>query len=313
MGKNNSSFNKLSPEEAKARLNKIKQLKELEKVQKDMKARPLTEDDDAPRGHVPLEDLRAVGKEEDEIYKDTCQELKNILEDVNAYAFSHERMDRYFPKDKIINFIRILKKAKMEMECRIAMDLFRTRVKERNGGKIPTVTERQGIFGKVVKRTMRPEEIASKYTIEDDLPASEASLTGKGGTKMGLMSQIASRLLDNEEVLDPVKAGPRKLIGNFLEAAGLIKLDTPNQEQKYFIACFYTPEKLRPNSRTDKQGLIKFQAILKRGRKWLKEQSEKLQNANAAADNESSADEVASSKSNGSTEKKEANQNAAAT
>lgn len=280
--KKNSKSN-ISQDEINSRLQNVKHMQDLERVHQEMKSGTASSSNasfDQPSGTAPTsgapEDLRLIGREEDELYQEVTDELNSLLEKAGELAFSSDRKETYFPDDKILGLLRVLKKSRLEMECRIVMDSFKSRVKEKNGGKVPKISERQGIFGKSVERLMKPEEIARKYTIEDDLPPNDENAKAKYGTKNGLLNLLSERLLQNDEVVDPIKHGARKPIGLFLEALGVFNLQSNDKEEKLFIACFYTPEQLRPGSRNDKERLVKFRSILSRGNKWAEKKIEEM-------------------------------------
>lgn len=272
----------ISQEEVRARISRMEQMKQLEKMQSDMKnnVKSGKPSSGSPQD-VKIEDLRSINEKEEEVYEEVVQEWRKFLELVDIYLFSDARMGHYFPNNKITHLVKVFKRAHMELESRWIMDMFKSRVKEKNGGKVPTVSEKQGLFAKEVKRPLKVEEIAAKFEIEDDFPGGSDSYT-RNGTKKGMMEKIAERFLQNDDVMDPLKAGPRKVAGMFIEAAGLMSPKSQDQEEKYFVAVFYTPDKIRPRSRTDRDNLVKFRTILKKAAHWVEQKNNELSSGDTA-------------------------------
>jgi len=268
---------KLTQEEILQRLQMASAADELEKVKKDMNNSPRTFAEMGP-GVVPLENLSGIGQSEDQIYSEICKLLSDFLNKLGDMAFSLEKKEQFFPKSKIVHLVKIMKSANMEMEARSIMDIFKDRVKQKNEGKMPTIKEKVGMFGKTTERIMKLEEIASHFPIEDDLPPGDVKPLGAHGTKNGILMHLSNILLQSEGVLDPLKKGARKTVGLFLKAAGLINTAAQNPQEKYFLACLFTPDSIQPKSRNDKDGLAKFRTVLKKGVQFLEERMEAKKN-----------------------------------
>jgi hypothetical protein len=223
----------------------------------------------------PLRDLTSIGQTDIQVYNDVCQDHKNFIQLIEDYALSLANKERYFPNNKVHRFIALMKKTGLELQARSAIDMFKSRVKERNGGQIPTKKEKKGIFGKLVERPFTPEELIREYDIEPNIPSSETAPLGAHGTQTGLLKYVAEVLLHNEDIGDPLKKAPRKTVARFLQASGLMS-KSPSGDEKYFAACLVTPDSLLPKSKQDREQLKKYKAILKKGSKWLEDRIQLL-------------------------------------
>ncbi|RJP26605.1 MAG: hypothetical protein C4527_14790 [Candidatus Omnitrophota bacterium] len=261
---------KITKEEIEQRLAVGNAVAEIEKMKRGMSG-GLIVSSDTPFKEVPLQSLSHIGKSTDHIYKDVQGELSTFLNKLGEYAFSPSETKRYFPNNKIKYLIELMKKANMELEARYIMDIFKDRVKQLNGGKLPTVKEKSGLFGKVTERQMKPEEIALKFQIEENYPPGENKPLNVVGTQESLMNHLYEMLLNSEDILDPLKKGPRKTVARFLQAAGMLNPATKDPREKYFVACLMTPDKIQPQSIQDMDRLIKLQVIIKKGTEWLEE------------------------------------------
>ncbi|MBI1387950.1 MAG: hypothetical protein GC154_05835 [bacterium] len=272
MQKKKQANSKITQEEVQARLQKIQALKDIDKVKKQMQAGQTS--GAAPvsgsSASMPLENLLGIGQDEDAVYLEVDKLLHDLLTKIAEFAFSADAKTRLFPKNKIAHLVNVMRKAHLEMESRFVMDIFKDRVKQLHDGKLPKIKERQGMFGQVV-RPMRVDEIAAKFTIEDDLPAGTETPTSTVGTKNGLLRYLQNTLLANDDIYDPLKASPRRVIALFLDAADIVSLKSCEGNQKYFNAALLTPESIQPKSRTDKDKLVKLRAVFKRANEWLDE------------------------------------------
>ena len=225
-----------------------------------------------------IESLATIGKSDNELCGGLQDNLNEFLNKVGEYAFSSSQTARYFPGGKLLALIKAMKSAGLEMESRYIMDIFKTRVKERNGGKVPTVKERKSLLGGTTERMMKPVEIIQQYDVEPDLPAgTEVAPLTAVGTQKGILKHLNDSLLQNEEILDPFKKAPRKTAAKFLQAVKLLNSSTEDPSEKMFVASLLTPDSIQPKSSGDKEQIEKLSAILKKGTKWL---SLKLETAN---------------------------------
>ncbi len=233
---------------------------------------------------VPLQSLSHIGKNSDQIFKDLKQELDTFLSKLGEYAFSPDSKNRYFPNAKIKRLVDLMKKANMELEARYIMDIFKDRVKQLNGGKLPTVKVKSGLFGKVTERQMKPEEIAARFEIEENYPSGETPPLNVVGTQNSLLNHLYDMLLNNDDIVDPLKKGPRKTVARFLQVFGLMNPSTKDPKEKYFVASLLTPEKIQPQSLQDIERMTKLTTIFRKGTEWLTEQVSKSDQtpANAA-------------------------------
>ena len=181
--KTNSKYN-VSQEEIQERLKRMQSAKELERTKHDMET-GVKSSKPSPSS-IAIENLMGVGESEDSIYEECRKDLYDLINKLGNFALGPEKADQLFPKDKIANIVNILRKARMELEARSVMDIFKDRVKYKNNGKLPTITEKQGMFGKTVSRPMKIEEIAAKFPIEDRLPPDDVGKLGEKGTKEGV-------------------------------------------------------------------------------------------------------------------------------
>ncbi len=166
------SKTKLTKEDVDERLAQMEKSQELADITRDMKSAGATTTV-TTTGEVQLENLAGAGITEDKLYEQMLEEYRSMLEKIGEFAFSDFMKKRYFKNGKMKSLVRILEKASMALVSRSLMDIFRTRVKQRNGGKLPTVKEKTGLFGKTTDRVMKPEEIVAKYEVEVDLPPDE--------------------------------------------------------------------------------------------------------------------------------------------
>ncbi len=264
-----NSKSTITQEDIQKRLEMASASDELKKIRKDMETSPLTFTESSSEA-IPLESLSGVGQSDEQVYKDTCKVLSEFLEKVSEVYFCRELKSRYFHNSKIVTLVKWLKSARLEMEARSMMDIFKDRVKQKNAGKMPVLKIKASMFGKATERIMKVEEIAKKFELEDDLPADSVKpINGVHGTKNGLLRHLQALLLENEEVTDPIKKNPRKSVGLFLKAAGLIKTETDDPKEKVFLACFFTPDSIQPKSKTDKENLTKLRSILNKGISYL--------------------------------------------
>lgn len=229
-----------------------------------------------------IESLATIGKSENDLCSGLQENLQEFLNQVGEYAFSSSQIPRYFPGGKLLALIKAMKSAGMEMESRYIMDIFKTRVKERSGGKVPTIKERKGLLGGSTERMMKPEEIIQQFDVELDLPPStEVTPLTAVGTQKGIIKHLNDSLLQNEEILDPFKKGPRKVAAKFLQAVKLLNPSTEDPSEKLFVASLLTPDSIQPKSSGDKEQIEKLSAIFKKGTKWLSAKLEKAEKAKA--------------------------------
>lgn len=253
---------------------------ELKKVKREMES-SFTVNSGPTGGIMPLESITAAGQSNDQIYYNTVSELNHFLSIVGQYAFSHERAKVYFRNKKVVSLITILKKAKMDMLAFSIMNIFKDRVKQINGNKIPTIKEKTGLFSKAIERPMKLEEIVTKFEIEVDIPPGEERPLTTIGTQSSLLHYLSATLLENEEIQDPIKKGPRKQVGLFLQAANLVDFTATDIATKQFLACLLTPEKLQPKSKQDAENLLRLSSMLKKGTKWLEDKINSPENTTA--------------------------------
>lgn len=283
MQKKTLSKSKVTQEEIQQRLNMIKAAEQLDDIKRDM-ASASTEGRKTPTGHVPLEDLSGAGQSGDQIFMAMMKEYKELLDTIGSFSFAPELRKYYFKDNKIKSFLSILKHAGLTLQVRTMMDIFKDRVKQRNGGTLPTVKEKVGLFGKTVSRPMKVEEIASKFDVEVDLPPGVERPLTVCGTQNGLLNHLRGILLDDEDVRDVLKRNPRKNVARFLKAAGLLNLQSNNQDEKCLIACLITPESIQPKSPQDRDQVVKFRSIMKKGKRWLDQRIEAIQKSQAKQD-----------------------------
>ena len=226
---------------------------------------------------VPLQSLSGVGESDSEIFISVAEEYKELLETIGNYAFASELRPIYFKDNKIKSLLTILKRAGMTLQVRSVMDIFKDRIKVANGGTIPTVTEKSGLFGKASKRAMKIEEIASKFDVEIDIPPGADRPLTACGTQIGLLSHIREIVLDDEDVNNLLKKNARKSVARYLKAVGLLNFQTSNADEKCLIATLVTPDTIQPKTPEDKDALVKFRNILRKGKKWLDSKIEILQ------------------------------------
>lgn len=230
-----------------------------------------------------IESLSTIGKSDTELSSGLLANLKEFLDKTGEFAFGSSQAPRYFPGGKLLALIKAMKSAGLEMESRYVMDIFKTRVKERSGGKVPTIKERKGLLGGTTERMMKPEEIIMQFDVEMDLPPSTdmAPLTAVG-TQKGIIKYLNDTLLQNEEILDPFKKAPRKSAAKFLQAVKILNPATEDPSEKMFVASFLTPDSIQPKSSADKEQIEKLSSILKKGTKWLQMKLEKADKAKSA-------------------------------
>lgn len=275
MQKKTSDKYKISQEEVQERLKRMQAAKDLERAKHDMET-GVTTTKKSPSS-IAIENLMGVGESEDSIYEECRKDLYDFINQLASFTLGPDKAPQLFPNDKIANLVNILRKSRMELEARSLMDIFKDRVKFLNGGKLPKIKEKQGMFGKTVARPMRIEEIAAKFKIEDRLPPDDEGKLGDKGTKEGLMNHLQKILFDNDDILDISKSGPRKAIAQFLDASGIIDLRTNDPEQKYFNAFLLTPDSMQPANKADKERLVKFRAVLKKAKKWFDAYQKKVE------------------------------------
>jgi len=273
-----------SASELKKRMAMRESTEELERVKREMSqskndknAQTASTDSNAP-----LQNIQTAGRSGQDLYMEVCKELNNFLKNLGAYAFSPSERKRYFPGDKITYVIGLLRGIKWELGARYVLNMFADRVKQLHGGTVPAIKVKKGFFGRTVERPMNPDEIAARFTIEEDFPAAEVKPLGAAATQMGLLMHLEEVLLHNEDILNPLKKGSRKTVAMFLNAVGLVNPSTSDKEEKLFVACLLTPESFQPKSNTDADRLTKLLALLKKGKKWL-ERKIAVSNSSAAA------------------------------
>ncbi|MDP8244553.1 MAG: hypothetical protein P9L94_10770 [Candidatus Hinthialibacter antarcticus] len=272
--KTNTKYN-VSQEEIQERLKRMQSAKELERTKHDMETGRTTTKQSP--SSIAIENLMGVGESEDSIYEECRKDLYDLINKLGNFVLGPEKADQLFPKDKIANIVNILRKSRMELEARSVMDIFKDRVKFLNNGKLPTIKEKQGMFGKTVSRAMKLEEIAAKFNVENRLPPDDVGKLGEKGTKEGLMAHLQKILFANDDIFDPTKAGPRKAIAHFLDASGIIDLRSKDPDQKFFNAVLLTPDSMQPVNKADKERLVKLRAVLKKANKWFDEYVKKAE------------------------------------
>ncbi len=262
---------KITKEDIEKRVALGNAAREIEKMKRGMPTSDSFSSPTTSTKNVPLQSLTQVGKSEEDIFKEVQDSLSVFLDKLGQYAFSFNEKQRYFPNSKIKYLVELLKAADMELEARYIMDVFKNRVKQLNGGKIPKIKEKTGLFGKVTERTMRTEEIAVKYKIEEDFPEGESSPLNVAGTQSSILNHLYQMFLQNDDIQNPLKKAPRKMLAKFLQAAGLINPSTNDPRERYFVACLLTPNKIQPQNVKDSEQLVKYQMILRKGIEWLDE------------------------------------------
>nr|HPO08983.1 hypothetical protein [bacterium] len=188
--------------------------------------------------------------------------------------------------------VGLLKGAGYSMQAAAAMDIFKDRVKQKQGGKMPSITEKTGLFGKTTSRPMKLGEIVNRFEVEENLPPEDLqSLTGYAGTQRGLLDYVRASLFDEEEIRDPIKRNQRKQLTAFLKGAKLLNPATNDRQEKVVVACLLTPDTYQPKSMEDIDRILRFRGLLSKGTQYLKQRVEALEAAQAA---EATADEDAS-------------------
>lgn len=284
MAKSKEDQKKLQ-EELQKRVAVRENLKDVDKIKRELQRAGDVDGLAGGGADYEIESLATIGKSDNELVKALQENLNEFLEKVGEYAFDNSQAARYFPGNKLLALVKAMKSAGLELESRYVMDIFKTRVKERNGGKMPTIKERKGLLGGTAERMMKPEEIVQKYDIEKDMQRSSndvAPLTAVG-TQKGIMKHLNDSLLQNEEILDPFKKGPRKTVAKFLQAVKLLNPSTANPNEKMFVAALLTPDSIQPKSSGDKEQIEKLSAIFKKGTKYLSSKLEKSEKAKAAS------------------------------
>ncbi len=276
MQKKSASKSKISQDEINQRLKMIKAVEDIESVKRDMSS-GVSSKSATSTTPFSLQSLSGVGESDSEIFISVTSEYKELLQTIGNYAFAPELRPVYFKNNKIKSLLTILKLAGMTLQVRSVMDIFKDRVKQVNGGTIPTVTEKSGLFGKAVKRAMKIEEIASKFDVEVDIPPGADRPLTACGTQVGLLNHIREIVLEEEDVCNLLKKNARKSVARYLKAAGLLNFQTTNPDEKCLIATLVTPDAIQPKSPEDKDVLIKFRNILRKGKKWLDSRIEILQ------------------------------------
>ncbi len=268
--KKKSTNSSISKEEFQKRLQMRDAADQLDRMRKDMDTSP-QQFSGKPNEMAPIESLSGIGESEETIYEEVVKILQDLMDKIGSYAFTSEQYPRYFPNSKIISLVRMMRSAGLELEARTIMDIFKDRVKARQGGKLPVIKVKEGMFSKATQRNMKPEEIAKKFDVEDSLPPDEVEPLGAHGTKKGLLRYLQSIFLESDESTDPMKKVVRKSLGLFLKEAGLLNFKTKNSNENYFAASLVTPDSLQPKSRNDKESLVKYRSVLNKGIKFLDE------------------------------------------
>lgn len=284
MAKSKDDQKKLQ-EELQKRVAVRENLKDVDKIKRELKR---AGDVDALAGgsqDYEIESLGSIGKSDDELVESLQENLTEFLDAVGEYAFSSSQAPRYFPGNKLVALIKAMKSAGLEMESRYVMDIFKTRVKDRSGGKVPTIKERKGLLGGTTERMMKPEEIAMKFDVEVDMPKTGDDIVPLTavGTQKGIMKHLNDTLLQNEEIVDPFKKGPRKALAKFLQAVKLLNPSTDNPNEKMYVAALLTPDSIQPKSSGDKDQIEKLSALFKKGTKFLSSKLEKAKSAQSAS------------------------------
>ncbi len=287
MQKKTNSKYQVSQEEVKDRLKRMQAAKDLERAKHDMETGVKTTG--PSKASLEIENLMGVGESEDSIYEECRKDIFDLVNKVCNFALGLDKTATLFPKDKIANIVNILRRCHLELEARSVMDIFKDRVKFKNNGKLPTIKEKQGMFGKTVARQMKIEEIAAKFTIEDKLPPDDVGKLGEKGTKEGILMHLQKVIFDNEDAYNPLKSGQRKMMAHFLDASGTINLRSKDPEQKYFNAFLLTPDSMQPASKADKDRLVKLRGVVKKASKWF---DDYLKKAEQQAKNEDSSQEA---------------------
>ncbi len=214
-------------------------------------------------------------------------EIRRIFNDfMNAlaeYVFHPAHRKRFFPDQKAVYLVGLLKGAGYTMQAAAAMDIFKDRVKQKQGGKMPTITEKTGLFGKTTSRPMKLGEIVNRFEIEEHLPPEDIpSLTGFVGTQRGLLDYVRASLFDEEEIRDPIKRNQRKQLTAFLKGAKLLDPATDDRQEKVVVACLLTPEAYQPKSMDDIERILRFRGLLSKGTQYLRRRIKALEAAQAA-------------------------------
>ncbi len=267
----NNDANKNLKAELEKRIAVRENLKDADKIKREL--RKAGDIDSLAGGSTDyeIESLGTIGKSDNELVNSLTEALNEFLEKVGEYAFGSHQLKRYFPGNKLLALVKAMKSAGLDLESRYVMDIFKTRVKERSGGKVPTIKERKGMFGGSSERQMKSEEIVQKYEVEVDIPkdGKEVAPLTAVGTQKGIMKHLNDSLLHNEEIEDPFKKGPRKTVAKFMQAVKLLNPSANDPNEKMFIAALLTPDSVQPKSGGDKELIEKLTTIFKRGSKWL--------------------------------------------
>ncbi len=281
MKKKPNPSRKVDTHEAQRRVAMHAAAHELDQVKREMLAnREGAVDDGGPLPGAmdgPVESIVAAGKSGEEIWKDTSKQFNDFLDELGNFAFSWDLKGQYFKDNKITWLVGLLKGAGYTLEANAVLDIHKNRVKQSNGGKMPTVTEKAGLFAKSVTRPMKVGEIAHKFEVTVDLPPDELrALTGYPGTQRGILEYVRSALIDSEDIRDPIKKAQRKHLAMFLKGAGLLDLQTKDNREKMVVACLLTPQDYQPKSQNDTDRLLRFRGLLSKGVQFLKQRNEEL-------------------------------------
>lgn len=225
---------------------------------------------------LPIGSILAAGQTDQQVWTQVNETFKEFFNALGNYVFSLEHRQHYFPERKVTYLVGLLKGAGYTMQSVAAMDIFKDRVKQLQGGQMPKITEKTGLFSKSITRPMTLSEIAQNFEIEENLPTGEVqSLTRYAGTQRGLLDYIRSSLLDeDEEILNPLKSAQRKQLARFLKGLGLLDLKTKDRREKVIIACLLTPDLYQPKSPDDMEHLPRFRSLIKKGILFLQERIE---------------------------------------
>ncbi len=289
MKKKTSAKRKLDTDEAQRRVAMHAAAHELDQVKRDMLASQqggAAVDGGPATGNIdgPIESIVAAGKSNEDIWKDVSKLFNDFLDELGNYVFGWEMKARYFQNRKITRLVGLLKAAGYSLEANAVLDIHKNRVKHANGGKMPTVTEKAGLFSKSTTRPMKVGEIANKFEIEEDLSAEELrGLTGYPGTQRGVLEYVRSAMMDGDEIRDPIKRAPRKQLATFLKGAGLLDLQSKDPREKTVAASLLTPDDYQPKSNLDTDRLLRFRGLLTKTVQFLKEKNQESEKADESA------------------------------
>ncbi|MFH1741782.1 MAG: hypothetical protein ABIH23_22485 [bacterium] len=230
----------------------------------------------SPNQDTEIGSIIAAGQNPEEIWRQVSQMFGKFLDVLGEFAFSWEQRRRFFPDRKVIHLVGLLKGAGYTMQAAGAMDIFKDRVKKLQGGKMPNISVKTGLFSKTT-RPMNLAEIAHRFEVEENLPAEDLQgLTGYPGTQRGLLEYVRASLLDDEEVRDMMKRAQRKQLLLFFKGAKLLDAASSDKREKVVLACLVPPDAYQPKSRNDPESLLRYRGLLTKATLFLHQKLDEL-------------------------------------